>query len=52
MYRNEKKGIPADLLGLLDLIIEIPQSGVVRSLNVHVAGAIMIWEYIKQHSFK
>ncbi|CAG9808004.1 unnamed protein product [Chironomus riparius] len=49
---NEKRGIPADLLGLLDLIIEIPQSGVVRSLNVHVAGAIMIWEYIKQHSFK
>ncbi|XP_070503310.1 uncharacterized protein [Chironomus tepperi] len=49
---NEKKGIPANLLGLLDLVIEIPQSGVVRSLNVHVAGAIMIWEYTKQHSFK
>jgi tRNA guanosine-2'-O-methyltransferase len=34
--RNEKEGIPADLLSLLDIIIEIPQQGVLRSLNVHV----------------
>lgn len=50
--RNEKKGIPANLLGLLDLVVEIPQAGVVRSLNVHVAGAILIWEYAKQHLSK
>ncbi|RZC41348.1 uncharacterized protein BDFB_000226, partial [Asbolus verrucosus] len=46
---NEKEGIPANLIPLLDSCIEIPQFGVVRSLNVHVAGAIVIWEYCKQH---
>ncbi|CRL07401.1 CLUMA_CG020374, isoform A [Clunio marinus] len=47
---NEKEGIPANLLSLLDLTIEIPQMGVVRSLNVHVTGALIIWEYTKQHA--
>ncbi|EEZ98052.1 uncharacterized protein LOC103315209 [Tribolium castaneum] len=46
---NEKEGIPPDLIPLLDHCIEIPQFGLVRSLNVHVAGAIVIWEYCKQH---
>lgn len=46
---NEKEGIPADLLSLLDIIVEIPQQGVIRSLNVHVTGGIVIWEYAKQH---
>ena len=48
-FSNEKSGIPADLLSLLDLTIEIPQAGIVRSLNVHVSGAIVIWEYFHQH---
>ena len=31
---------------MLDLCIEIPQYGVIRSLNVHVSGSILLWEYI------
>ncbi|XP_044746564.1 uncharacterized protein LOC123308086 [Coccinella septempunctata] len=46
---NEKGGIPAPLLPLLDTCVEIPQFGQTRSLNVHVAGATFIWEYVKQH---
>ncbi|KAJ8912072.1 hypothetical protein NQ315_000577, partial [Exocentrus adspersus] len=46
---NEKEGIPADIIPLLDECIEIPQFGMVRSLNVHVAGATFLWEYVKQH---
>lgn len=46
---NEKQGIPADLLSVLDLAVEVPQFGVVRSLNVHVTGALFVWEYAKQH---
>lgn len=49
LNRHEKEGIPANLLSLLDITIELPQLGVVRSLNVHVTGAILIWEYAKQH---
>ncbi|KAF2900397.1 hypothetical protein ILUMI_05791 [Ignelater luminosus] len=46
---NEKEGIPPNLLTLIDFCVEIPQFGVVRSLNVHVAAATFIWEYTKQH---
>ncbi|GLV40035.1 uncharacterized protein CBL_10932 [Carabus blaptoides fortunei] len=46
---NEKEGIPPNLIHLLDECIEIPQFGQIRSLNVHVAGALFIWEYAKQH---
>ncbi len=49
IYRHEKDGIPANLLSVLDVAVEIPQFGVVRSLNVHVSGALFVWEYAKQH---
>jgi tRNA G18 (ribose-2'-O)-methylase SpoU len=38
-----------EILAVLDHIVEIPQFGIVRSLNVHVSGALIVWEYIKQH---
>ncbi|TVU48714.1 hypothetical protein EJB05_08359 [Eragrostis curvula] len=47
---REKEGIPADIIHVLDACVEIPQLGVVRSLNVHVSGAIAVWEYTRQHS--
>ncbi|XP_023223966.1 probable methyltransferase TARBP1 isoform X1 [Centruroides sculpturatus] len=47
---NEKEGIPVDLIHLLDVCVEIPQQGIIRSLNVHVSGAILIWEYARQHN--
>ncbi|KAL6847720.1 hypothetical protein ACP4OV_022508 [Aristida adscensionis] len=46
---REKEGIPADLIHLLDACVEIPQLGLVRSLNVHVSAAIAVWEYTRQH---
>ena len=33
---------------MLDVVLEIPQFGLVRSLNVHVSSSIVIWEFIKQ----
>ncbi|GIY17959.1 probable methyltransferase TARBP1 [Caerostris darwini] len=47
---HEKEGLPVDLIQFLDVCVEIPQQGVVRSLNVHVSGAILIWEYARQHN--
>jgi len=32
--------------------VEIPQLGVVRSLNVHVSGAIAIWEFTRQQHLR
>ncbi len=49
---NEREGIPHDLLSLMDCCVEIPQCGVVRSLNVHVSGAIALWQFAKEHNFK
>ncbi|KAM5235039.1 putative methyltransferase TARBP1 [Ctenodactylus gundi] len=45
---NEREGIPAGLIPQLDVCVEIPQRGVVRSLNVHVSGALLVWEYTRQ----
>ncbi|XP_057326001.1 probable methyltransferase TARBP1 [Microplitis mediator] len=49
---NEKSGMPANLIPLMDVCVEIPQAGVVRSLNVHVTGAICMWQYAQQYIFK
>lgn len=46
--RNEREGIPANLIQQLDVCVEIPQQGIIRSLNVHVSGALLIWEYTRQ----
>ncbi|XP_015607513.1 probable methyltransferase TARBP1 isoform X2 [Cephus cinctus] len=48
---NEKDGIPPNLIPLLDVCVEVPQVGVTRSLNVHVTGAICLWQYSQQNTF-
>ena len=48
LNRNEKEGIPVELIQILDVCVEIPQLGIIRSLNVHVSAALVIWEYTKQ----
>ena len=45
---REKEGIPPEIIGLLDAAVEIPQLGIIRSLNVHVSGAIAMYEYARQ----
>ncbi|XP_060803871.1 probable methyltransferase TARBP1 isoform X2 [Amyelois transitella] len=45
---HEKEGVPCDLLPLMERCVEVPQRGVVRSLNVHVTAAIFVWEYTRQ----
>lgn len=46
---REKEGIPVDIIQqVVDVCVEIPQLGVVRSLNVHVSAAIAIWDYTRQ----
>ena len=46
---KEKEGIPSELINMIDTCVEIPQLGMVRSLNVHVTGSIMMFEYTRQH---
>ena len=46
---SESLGMPAAVLGECDLLVEIPQVGVTRSLNVQTAAAIVLFEYGRQH---
>lgn len=45
---SEGQGIPAEYLPYLDVCVEIPQYGLIRSLNVHVTGAVVMYEFTKQ----
>lgn len=45
---SEREGMPASVLGECDLLVEIPQVGVTRSLNVQVAAAVVLFEYGRQ----
>lgn len=45
---REKEGIPSELLALMDFCVEIPQLGLIRSLNVHVSAALAIYEFTRQ----
>ena len=45
---KEKEGLPAEIIAQVDVCVEIPQLGIIRSLNVHVSGAMLLWEYTRQ----
>ena len=45
---NEVDGVSEQVLPLCDGAIEIPQTGTKHSLNVSIAGGIVIWELYKK----
>ena len=44
VFGNEVDGIQDEVMPLLDVCIEIPQSGTKHSLNVSVCAGIVLWE--------
>jgi len=46
---SEREGIPALVLSECDMLVEIPQQGITRSLNVQTAAGIVLYEYARQH---
>ena len=49
---REKEGVPAHVLGECDLLVEIPQRGLTRSMNVQTAAGCVLYEYARQHQGK
>jgi len=49
---SEREGVPIELLNAVDVCVEIPQAGVIRSLNVHASASIAIFEYTRQMASK
>jgi len=44
---HETEGVSKEVLDMADVIVEIPMFGVNRSLNVHVAAAVVIYGLLK-----
>jgi tRNA guanosine-2'-O-methyltransferase len=49
---QELTGLPTSIIQRCNHVVTIPQYGLVESLNVQHAGAIAIYEYLKQHGLK
>lgn len=48
----EKEGISAEVLGECDVLVEVPQRGVTRSMNVQTAAGVVLFEWVRQHGAK
>ncbi len=49
IFGNEINGVQQDILPFCDSIIEIPQRGMKRSLNVAVCAGMVLWECCRNH---
>jgi len=47
VFGNEVDGVDQDVIGICDGVIEIPQWGMKQSLNISVAAAIVLWEFVR-----
>ena len=45
---SEGKGISREVMRLCDALVKIPEFGNINSLNVSVAGGIMMYEVVRQ----
>ena len=48
MLGAEDHGVSQEVLRRADKIVRIPQAGAIGSLNVSVAGGILIYEVVRQ----
>ena len=47
VFGNEVDGVEEQVITLCDGVIEIPQWGMKHSLNISVAAAIVLWEFVR-----
>ena len=50
VFGNEVDGVDDNVLALCDGVIEIPQWGMKHSLNISVAAAVVLWEFVRKES--
>ncbi|MFN5883709.1 MAG: TrmH family RNA methyltransferase [Bacteroidota bacterium] len=46
---NEVEGVSPETMSLCDQVIEIPQAGVKKSINVAIAASILMWSCFKHN---
>ncbi len=47
VFGNEITGVSDEVVALADVCIEIPQFGTKHSLNISVAAAVVMWEFVR-----
>lgn len=47
VFGNEVDGVDQAVIELCDGVIEIPQWGMKHSLNISVAAAVVLWEFVR-----
>jgi tRNA G18 (ribose-2'-O)-methylase SpoU len=47
VFGNEVDGVEEEVIEACDGVIEIPQWGMKHSLNISVAAAIVLWEFVR-----
>jgi tRNA G18 (ribose-2'-O)-methylase SpoU len=47
VFGNEVDGVDQEVIEICDGVIEIPQWGMKHSLNISVAAAIVLWEFVR-----
>lgn len=47
VFGNEVDGVEQSVIELCDGVIEIPQWGMKHSLNISVAAAVVLWEFVR-----
>jgi 23S rRNA (guanosine2251-2'-O)-methyltransferase len=47
VFGNEVDGVDEEVIAVCDGVIEIPQWGMKHSLNISVAAAIVLWEFVR-----
>jgi len=47
VFGNEITGVSDEVVALADICIEIPQFGTKHSLNISVAAAVVMWEFVR-----
>ena len=47
VFGNEVEGVSDDVIQICDGVIEIPQWGMKHSLNISVAAAVVLWEFVR-----
>jgi len=47
IFGNEVEGVAQEVADICDMAIEIPQGGTKHSLNVAVAGGVVLWDFFR-----
>ncbi|MFZ4104593.1 MAG: RNA methyltransferase [Sediminibacterium sp.] len=50
VFGNEVDGVSDEVIQVCDGVIEIPQWGMKHSLNISVAAAVVLWEFVRKEN--